>query len=340
MRGKVYKSADFTPHFWITPAHAGKRSHSIKQINVCWDHPRTCGEKEFKASAIPVVCGSPPHMRGKAAVFSFGLFSLRITPAHAGKRNGEYYGNQIYWDHPRTCGEKFADRPSALSDQGSPPHMRGKEMNSNLVKRGHRITPAHAGKSFENVLEILQEKDHPRTCGEKLIFDGDKDYILRITPAHAGKSKKYAHNARFFHGSPPHMRGKAVPIRVAYCAYRDHPRTCGEKCQEGAEPDLLTGSPPHMRGKGIMLVEISLVMRITPAHAGKRNIVDIGKSVPEDHPRTCGEKLQVKSRLIQEQGSPPHMRGKVFAGIEHICRSRITPAHAGKSDIPIIIIQH
>ena len=65
--------------------------------------------------------------------------------------------------------------------------MRGKAYERWESFRTKGITPAHAGKSFENFLEVLQEKDHPRTCGEK---------------------KMQRQLAELKRGSPPHMRGK------------------------------------------------------------------------------------------------------------------------------------
>ena len=50
---------------------------------------------------------------------------------------------------------------------------------------------------------------------------------------------------------------------------------------------------------------------ITPAHAGKRGIIELACAAIWDHPRTCGEK--------QMSHSPPD------------ARAGITPAHAGKS---------
>ena len=52
-----------------------------------------------------------------------------------------------------------------------------------------------------------------------------------------------------------------------------------------------------------------------------------------DHPRTCGEKIARHSVSILQQGSPPHMRGKAMFFHHHNHLYRITPAHAGKSDI-------
>ena len=51
----------------------------------------------------------------------------------------------------------------------------------------------------------------------------------------------------------------------------------------------------------------------------------------KDHPRTCGEKGRPSAPYTDPQGSPPHMRGKVWHGGHTAAQCGITPAHAGKS---------
>ena len=51
--------------------------------------------------------------------------------------------------------------------------------------------------------------------------------------------------------------------------------------------------------------------RITPAHAGKSDIIVFSAGITEDHPRICGEKAFGFVKVYGRQGSPPHMRGKV-----------------------------
>ena len=126
--------------------------------------------------------------------------------------------------------------------------MRGKVKCCVAYPLTLRITPAHAGKRASILYLSFQDRDHPRTCGEKLRRG-------QIPPPVGG--------------SPPHMRGKGVRCFPRPCSCPDHPRTCGEK----EVPPLATmcggGSPPHMRGK---VPESSMrvsMERITPAHAGK-----------------------------------------------------------------------
>ena len=132
----------------------------------------------------------------------------------------------------------------------------------------------------------------------------------RITPAYAGKSER-------------HQRQNQE--------YQDHPRLCGEKAHNMNFGGILLGSPPPMRGKGFPPPVSFLLLRITPAYAGKSYNSEIDYNRPEDHPRLCGEKAILVCLRRISTGSPPPMRGK---GLRDFLKStvyRITPAYAGKS---------
>ena len=85
-----------------------------------------------------------------------------------------------------------------------------------------------------------------------------------------------------------------------------------------------------MRGKAAHYTGGSIECRITPAYAGKSvgTCFEAGKH--EDHPRLCGEKVQLGIQGLKRVGSPPPMRGKGFFRENFPARSRITPAYAGK----------
>ena len=106
-------------------------------------------------------------MRGKVLVMMYIVPHLRITPAHAGKRENARPKSCLIKDHPRTCGEKRGTHSEGDANLGSPPHMRGKGPRRGLEQIDFRITPAHAGKRYAHNALIISAKDHPRTCGEK-----------------------------------------------------------------------------------------------------------------------------------------------------------------------------
>ena len=152
-------------------------------------------------------------------------------------------------------------------------------------------------------------KDHPRMCGEKLVA---------------------AVKFRSRSGSPPHVRGKGAAPALALCqvgitpacagksmmqsrmatVIRDHPRMCGEKALRLTVQDCLPGSPPHVRGKATATPSGASASRITPACAGKSRDAYRAQDCGWDHPRMCGEKLQLFAVNHTQVGSPPHVRGK------------------------------
>ena len=86
MRGKGVSLSGHISVKRITPAYAGKSSAAAAARICARDHPRICGEKTSFQTACRVRCGSPPHVRGKVGDGPRDEFSVRITPACAGKR--------------------------------------------------------------------------------------------------------------------------------------------------------------------------------------------------------------------------------------------------------------
>ena len=192
----------------------------------------------------------------------------RITPAHAGKTATKARYCSSLADHPRACGENAVNSLLLFSFSGSPPRMRGKHQRDARTRRERRITPAHAGKTQTLLHTAPSQTDHPRACGENIL-----DMMERYALA----------------GSPPRMRGKQCPplcrccgVRItpahagktrARCAWlltrTDHPRACGENRCLSFHAFPPAGSPPRMRGKQAVSLNLRLMPRITPAHAGK-----------------------------------------------------------------------
>ena len=134
-------------------------------------------------------------------------------------------------------------------------------------------------------------------------------------------------------GITPAYAGKRAVSPGGRKVLRDHPRLCGEKSPISADRCVGMGSPPPMRGKVNCFSVKGLSVRITPAYAGKSQIVVNFVCGKQDHPRLCGEKV---FRIPMRQtflGSPPPMRGKGRIGQACTQARRITPAYAGKSGI-------
>ena len=130
--------------------------------------------------------------------------------------------------------------------------MWGKVPSPDRMSQQRGITPAYAGKSRVPPFRVPRRQDHPRLCGEKGNIDMQSQKKDRITPAYAGKR----------------------PLeRPPTTATKDHPRLCGEKRSGGSMLSFVRGSPPPMRGKvRLYCLRISR-QRITPAYAGKSDVV-------------------------------------------------------------------
>ena len=127
------------------------------------------------------------------------------------------------------------------------------------------------------------------------------------------------------------MRGKAPSSFFSSNSIKDHPRLCGEKHNKNKPQIAHLGSPPPMRGKVFLPDQTSDPKRITPAYAGKSAKERKRFSREKDHPRLCGEKLELLFRSFSFLGSPPPMRGKVVDHKDEVLAAGITPAYAGKS---------
>ena len=130
-------------------------------------------------------------MRGKPASSSHSLHFQGITPAHAGKTLRPSCLSSAMEDHPRACGENRCSSHGLHCRRGSPPRMRGKQRRREMRIGDLRITPAHAGKTFNKKPTFCCTGDHPRACGENTRISDP--VILRL-------------------GSPPRMRGKHALI--------------------------------------------------------------------------------------------------------------------------------
>ena len=136
----------------------------------------------------------------------------------------------------------------------------------------YRITPAYAGKSIGLLIALTVLRDHPRLCGEKATITRSRLLTMGSPPPMRGKEELFHQFLRYDRITPAYA-GKR-PHGGFFCkSLEDHPRLCGEKQNDKNAKANTTGSPPPMRGKGISNLQKEIQRRITPAYAGKSNLV-------------------------------------------------------------------
>ena len=151
---------------------------------------------------------------------------------------------------------------------GSPPRMRGKGELPKDTKDYFGITPAYAGKRMLYARAVRRDRDHPRVCGEKPGRPFTKTSSMGSPPRMRGKGPAAATDLPG-PGITPAYAGKSTSASLRISWSRDHPRVCGEKIRVASPRITQRGSPPRMRGKGGSSSFWRLLVRITPAYAGK-----------------------------------------------------------------------
>ena len=129
----------------------------------------------------------------------------------------------------------------------------------------------------------------------------------------------------------PACAGKRIKLRKRHSICGDHPRACGEKTMRFIIASTVSGSPPRVRGKEKTPVGHLPDLGITPAYAGKSLWSPLLLILAEDHPRVCGEKVNLEAGVCRVWGSPPRMRGKAPINRHQAEEHGVTPACAGKS---------
>ena len=92
-----------------------------------------------------------------------------------------------------------------------------------------------------------------------------------------------------------------------------------------------TGSSPLTRGKPFRTHDVQEIERLIPAHAGKTEAARDGAVGHWAHPRSRGENWHPASGRTAATGSSPLTRGKPCPHAHPSQRSRLIPAHAGKT---------
>ena len=96
-------------------------------------------------------------------------------------------------------------------------------------------------------------------------------------------------------GITPACAGSTNPRQSIRRDNQDHPRVCGEYYVCLGPPFLFEGSPPRVRGVLVRLCALSYWMGITPACAGSTYFPVGLPNFVRDHPRVCGEYLNVNT---------------------------------------------
>ena len=216
---------------------------------------------------------------------------------------------------PACAGRSLCSAHSSCCRLGSPPRVRGEVFMTFRHGTLHRITPACAGRRYFRRAHLGHRGDHPRVCGEKWDFPSLRKARSGSPPRVRGEVRKRGLAAPC-DGITPACAGRSATTIRSFRSCTDHPRVCGEKQHVALLGYRLVGSPPRVRGEGTTGDRVDVKKRITPACAGRSSGVNYRIAAFEDHPRVCGEKVDIDADNRVDKGSPPRVRGEVpFTGM-------------------------
>jgi len=300
----------------------------VKPLLTATDHPRPCGEQSASMSRTTRATGSPPPLRGTASITNEYRNKQRITPAPAGNRLSNCPEISLLKDHPRPCGEQAESQLVKITEEGSPPPLRGTVHVEDDFSVGSRITPAPAGNRVETLEEAISGGDHPRPCGEQLV-QGSGLCVEPGSPPPLRGTDPIRYRIGYFMGITPAPAGNRDWGRLRPGPREDHPRPCGEQNADVPMTRADIGSPPPLRGTGPGILRQSIPLGITPAPAGNSGVLASALNCQKDHPRPCGEQMSSGIFEFAGKGSPPPLRGTVWFVMVPAAKYRITPAPAG-----------
>ena len=171
---------------------------------------------------------------------------------------------------------------------------------------------------------------HFRSRGENMRPYAARLNALGSSPLTRGKPSMSRRNTRPCWLIPAHA-GKTAESAHPACPRPAHPRSRGENLSDEAEYQWRVGSSPLTRGKRGAACPVPNTARLIPAHAGKTNSLSRSMGLQTAHPRSRGENGEKWDTATPRGGSSPLTRGKRRRLGGALLRSRLIPAHAGKT---------
>ena len=148
MRGILTRKAYTSQKRRIIPACAGNTLSILCALSNRSNHPRLRGEYIYLLQLSKYGVGSSPLARGILVLSYLSQLSQRIIPACAGNTKSDKYCQNLYWDHPRLCGEYLLSPSIWCVMLGSSSLVRGIRGRNGTKGLLDRIIPACAGNTL------------------------------------------------------------------------------------------------------------------------------------------------------------------------------------------------
>jgi hypothetical protein len=245
----------------------------------------------------------------------------RSTPA-AGRTLSPDCTTSCGSEHPRVGGEGPGGLAHWVAHRGTPPRRLGRPVDGGGPAHRHRNTPASAGKTRSGSSSPpasagktwrcagvpLLPAEHPRVGGE------DCAAVVGPWRPSGTPSRRRGRPCEHLDGcglrrDTPASAGKTLRPRHGSRCRTEHPRVGREDVVSRSTSGAAVGTPPHRRGGRPQFRLGGLVLRSTPASAGRTTGPASHCTPTTEHPRVGGEDPYRQSTETTVCGAPPRRRG-------------------------------
>ena len=269
-------------------------------------------------------------MRGTQSHQPAGAERPGIIPACAGNTAFLHIEPDSVGDHPRVCGEHYFLRYGIAIHRGSSPRVRGTHIQGGGAHVDSGIIPACAGNTLHTASKEQAPRDHPRVCGEHIMRSRALSTPVGSSPRVRG-TQNVNRGDLVQVGIIPACAGNTGERHPRCSIPWDHPRVCGEHINGYRIHKNRQGSSPRVRGTRRSRHLHVRQHGIIPACAGNTNHKPHMKVSHWDHPRVCGEHLQLDQPQHPGDGSSPRVRGTPSGSVGGVVGAGIIPACAGNT---------
>ena len=252
------------------------------------------------------------------------------SPLTRGKQDSKLCYPNVSGLIPAHAGKTSSRSPFGCVRCGSSPLTRGKHGPAGRPQQQRRLIPAHAGKTSRPRPSTWRTGAHPRSRGENRRPPVDAREGVGSSPLTRGKRQTFR-SGPIRSGLIPAHAGKTPPVVIQARDARAHPRSRGENRAGRMFTPSLAGSSPLTRGKRDRGSAGPRAAGLIPAHAGKTGCPPSPGAARAAHPRSRGENFARVPVGKTCAGSSPLTRGKLAGQHPDHLKTRLIPAHAGKT---------
>ena len=229
------------------PASAGEPHRSPPISERPTVYPRECGGTEVALTAISLVSGLSPRVRGNPAHVPVPDADVGSIPASAGEPRARRGPSSLRGVYPRECGGTHGQGRTVAPRKGLSPRVRGNQCPSYDTTARVGSIPASAGEPRSARRSSGRKEVYPRECGGTLATDASACTMRGLSPRVRGNRRWYP-RPEVILGSIPASAGEPKGVFPVIGPAEVYPRECGGTERRTALMAARGGLSPRVRG--------------------------------------------------------------------------------------------